>query len=250
MAIMYPSSIADYNPTKSEREFYERLRDNLNDNYRVFYSIKWFTEKNGIRANSESDFLIFDPTLGYLCIEVKGGRGIEREGDKWKLILSEDDGEKEERDLTRSPYLQAEESMWYFREYYVEQFNNTYKGVYGSAVAFPNFNYIEMGPDAPKFLTIDYDDMSNLEYRIKEIFNYWRGKHNHLVFTKDQRERFISLIHKRVSLSAAAGALIEYRNKQLEVINRVQDNYIDFLSHYNQAYITGGAGTGKTWIAI
>lgn len=249
MAIMYPKSIEDYNPTKSERYFYEKLRDSLSDKYHVFYSIKWYTEKDGMRVNSESDFLIFNQTLGYLCVEVKGGKSIEREGDKWKLILN-DDEDQEDRVLNRSPYIQAEESMRYFKEYYLEQYNTIFKGVYGCAVAFPNFNYIDLGPDAPRVLTLDYSDMTNLEQRINEIFHYWRGKQNQIVFTKDMRERFISLINKRVSLSAAAGALIEYRNKQLEIINRVQDNYIYFLSNYNQAYITGGAGTGKTWIAI
>lgn len=245
---MFPSSIEDYNPTESERFLYNKLKEELPDTYRVFYSIRWFSERDGVRIDSESDFLILDPKFGYLCIEVKGGREINKTGTIWKLILSDN----EVRVLNRSPYKQAEESMRFFKEYYEEQFRHFYNGIYGYAVAFPNFNIEEdFGPGESKILTLDFNDMSNLEYRIKEIFNYWRGKNrNFLAFSKEQREKFISLLHKRMSLSAAAGALIEYRNSQLEIINRVQDNYIDFLRNFNQAYITGGAGTGKTWIAI
>ncbi|NMA48970.1 MAG: AAA family ATPase, partial [Tissierellia bacterium] len=244
MATMLPSSIEDYNPTESERFLYNKLKEELPDTYRVFYSIRWFSERDGVRIDSESDFLILDPKFGYLCIEVKGGREINKTGTIWKLILSDN----EVRVLNRSPYKQAEESMRFFKEYYEEQFRHFYNGIYGYAVAFPNFNIEEdFGPGESKILTLDFNDMSNLEYRIKEIFNYWRGKNrNFLAFSKEQREKFISLLHKRMSLSAAAGALIEYRNSQLEIINRVQDNYIDFLRNFNQAYITGGAGTGKT----
>lgn len=248
MAIMYPKSIEDYNPTESERIFYYKLKEELPDNYRVFYSIRWFSEKDGTRVDSESDFLILDPTLGYLCVEVKGGIGIETIGDKWKLILNNN----ENRILNKSPYKQAEESMRYFKDYYEEQFNYFYKGVYGYAVSFPNYNISnDFGPGETKLLTLDFNDMNNISFRIREIFNYWRGQnHNFIIFSPEQRDKFISLINKRVSLSAASGALIEYRNKQLDIINRVQDNYIYFLSNYKQVYISGGAGTGKTWIGL
>ena len=33
-------------------------------------------------------------------------------------------------------------------------------------------------------------------------------------------------------------------------MNRAQDNYIYFLSNIRQFYVRGGAGTGKTWIAL
>ncbi|WP_128424994.1 NERD domain-containing protein [Gudongella oleilytica] len=248
MAIMYPESIETYNPTESERYIYNKLKSILPDSYRVFYSIKWYTLINNIRVDSESDFLVLDPTLGYICIEVKGGESILVEGDKWILKLNDN----EERVLKRSPYKQAEESMRYFKNYYEEQFGHFYKGVFGYAVAFPYYNIdAELGPGCPKEITIQYSDMELLARRIKEIFNYWRGNnHNFIAFSSDQRKKLINAIHKRVSLSAAAGALMEYKRAQLELINRVQDNYLHFLMNHNQVYITGGAGTGKTWIGI
>lgn len=59
----------------------------------------------------------------------------------------------------------------------------------------------------------------------------------------------MELIRERLAISAAAGALIKYKEHQLDVINRVQDNYIYFIKNVNQFYVRGGAGTGKTWIA-
>ncbi|MFW6015164.1 MAG: NERD domain-containing protein [bacterium] len=248
MAEMYPENIAEYGPTGSERIFYEKLKEQLPDNYSVFYSVKWFTERNGERVNSECDFLIFNPSYGYLTIEVKGGIGIDIEGNNWKLLL----GNNEYRKLNRNPFEQAESSMRFFKDYYEEQFNFFYRGVYGFAVAFPNYKVDEgLACEGPRNLIIDYEDLDSLEERIKEIFFYWRTKaSNHIAFPPDQRKKFINLVHKRIALSAAAGALINLKSIQLQLINRVQDNYLHFLSNYNQVYITGGAGTGKTWLAI
>ena len=58
------------------------------------------------------------------------------------------------------------------------------------------------------------------------------------------------MIRKRTAMAAAAGALVKFKEKQLDEVNRVQDNYIYFLSNIRQFYVRGGAGTGKTWIAL
>jgi len=205
---------------------------------------------DGIKKHSECDFLIFHPSYGYLTIEVKGGKEIKKVGDEWRLLNSESD--EDYRVLKRSPFKQAEESMYYFKNYYEEQFGYFYKGVYGFAVAFPFYSINEdFGPEGPKNLIIDYKDLNNLEQRVYDIFNYWRGvNHNFISFSSDQQISFIKMVNKRIALSAAAGSLIEIRSRQLEEVNRIQDNYIVFLHNYKQAFIIGGAGTGKTWIGI
>ena len=35
----------------------------------------------------------------------------------------------------------------------------------------------------------------------------------------------------------------------MDIVNRVQDNLVYFLNNYKRTFISGGAGTGKTWIA-
>ncbi|MCD7752674.1 MAG: PhoH family protein [Lachnospiraceae bacterium] len=51
-------------------------------------------------------------------------------------------------------------------------------------------------------------------------------------------------------MSAAAGALIPIKEKEFSKIDFVQDSILDCLSNYRQVQIVGGAGTGKTFIAI
>lgn len=249
MAIMHPSDIASRKHVPSEEKFFNACRDQLSDKYHVFFSVRWYSEENGTRIDSECDFLIFNPDYGYLCIECKGGKGIYADdSDEWYL-----EEENADRKLRVSPYRQAEESMRFFKRYYEEELETIFTGVYGNAVAFPNFavsNPITI--DSPLALTIDMSDMGNLSKRIVEIFKYFNVRKNGQTsfFSPDNSKRFINLINKRIALSIAAGALLEDKERELITINQTQDVIIDMLINYKRAFIVGGAGTGKTWIAI
>ena len=66
MAIMHPEDIENYKYTGSEKEMYDQLKSQLPDKMHVFYSIRWFETKDGVRVDSESDFLVFDPSFGFI----------------------------------------------------------------------------------------------------------------------------------------------------------------------------------------
>ena len=249
MAIMHPSDIACKKHVLSEEKFFNACRDQLSDKYHVFFSVRWYSQENGKRIDSECDFLIFNPDYGYLCIECKGGKGIYvDDSDNWYLV-----DDNEDRKLRISPYKQAEESMRFFKQYYEEELETLFSGVYGNAVAFPNFAVTApLSVESPLALTIDMEDMSNLSKRIVEIFKYFNVKKNGnaTFFSPDNSKRFIDLINKRIALSIAAGALLEEKERELTTINQTQDVVIDMLTNYKRAFVVGGAGTGKTWIAI
>ena len=253
MAVMHPSDLENYDCTPTERQMYEAFRDQLQDKLQVFYSIRWFeTNEENRRIDSECDFLVFDPSFGFLAIEVKGGTGITIENGHWVLLENYDGASNSRRELKCSPYEQAEKSMYHFYNYFRNEFNQTFNGVYGYAVAFPRYNINgSLAVDAPRELTIDVNNMSCLGRRINEIFHYWRNQRNiNVPFSADQKTRFINSINKRISLSAAAGALIPIKEREFARIDFVQDSVLDILYHYHQVRILGGAGTGKTYIAM
>ena len=246
---MHPSDITKRKHVKSEEDFFNACRDQLSEKYHVFFSVRWYSEENGKRIDSECDFLIFNPDYGFLCIECKGGKGIYVDDDDTWFLKEYD----EDRKLRCSPYKQAEESMRFFKRYYEDELETAYPGIYGNAVAFPKFAVSEpITVESPLALTIDIEDMGNLQSRIVEIFRYLsvkRGGHASFM-SPDAQKKFISLINKRVALSVAAGALIEDKERELVEINQTQDVVIDLLMHYPRAFVIGGAGTGKTWIGI
>lgn len=252
MAVMHPEDIENYKHTGSELKLYEALKEQLPEKDHVFFSVRWFDKVDGARVDSECDFLIFDPGFGFLTIECKGGVNISIENNHWTLMEKDEAGNISKRELKKSPFAQSESSMRYFYDYFSNEFLQTFNGVYGFAVAFPNYSVIQkVESAAEQELIIDFRHMSKLAHRINEIFHYWRGKRNNKVpFSSDQKQKFISLVNKRISLSAAAGALIPIKEKEFKKINYVQDSIIDFLTNYQQVQIVGGAGTGKTFMAI
>ena len=252
MAIMHPTDIENYDYTPTEKEMYYALKQQLPDKYQVFYSIRWFETSNKKRVDSESDFLVFDPSFGFITIEVKGGTGITVSDGTWTLIEDYGWGESSSRDLKCSPYEQAEKSMRHFHDYFVNEFNQSFNGVYGFCVAFPRYAIdSQLAQEAPPELTIDLNDMQSLYAKINAVFHYWKNKRNiSIPFSAEQRTRFITAINKQISMSAAAGALIPIKEKEFSKIDFVQDSILDCLFNYKQAQIVGGAGTGKTFIGI
>lgn len=248
MAIMHPAQIPETYHPKSEVKFFNACREQLPDKYHVFYSVRWYSLNNGVREDSECDFLIFNPDYGFLCIEVKGGTGIRVEDGVWYLI--DHDGE---RKLKRSPYDQAERSMRFFKKFYEDEVEAQFPGIYGCAIAFPNYSInAPIAVGSPMEMTIDLSAMNNLQKRVTEIFRFFRVQRGGAssFLSPDAQKKFISVINKRIALSISAGALIQDKERELFEINRTQDTIIDLLAHYPKAFIVGGAGTGKTWIGI
>ena len=248
MAIMHPAQIPEVYHAYSEVKFFNACKEQLSDKHHVFYSVRWYSTNNGIREDSECDFLIFNPDYGFLCVEVKGGTGMRIEDGVWYLV-----DHNGERKLKRSPYDQAEQSMRFFKKYYEDEVEAQFSGVYGCAVAYPNYSInspISVG--SPMETTIDLSAMNDLQKRVTEIFRFFRNQRRGATsfLSPDAQKKFISVVNKRIALSISAGALIQDKERELLEINRTQDTVIDLLAHYPKAFIVGGAGTGKTWIGI
>lgn len=250
MAIMYPNNINEYLPTPSEKIVYDELKKQLPDSYEVFYSVEWSKDNNGKMEKSEADFIVTHPDYGYICLEVKGGSRLYIDNNQWYL----EDLKHGTRKLKRSPYAQAEESMYYFKDLYGQVVNIAYNGIIAAGAVFPFFNVASIATeisDRQDGCTIDATKMGKLNKAITDMFKTWGGsKYGLSMYSASEHKALLELIKKRIAISAAAGALVKYKEQQLDMINRVQDNYIHFISNYSQFYMRGGAGTGKTWIAM
>ena len=251
MAIMHPKFVIKFN-TLSEEKLYYAFKNQLSDNYEVFYSVTWYSkDQGGKRINSESDFIIVDREKGFLCIEVKGGIKYVHENDKY--IVYNSNGDTIVKDI--SAFQQAENSMRYFLDLYETTYNMDYKGVYGFMSAFPMYEIkdeVETNFNQVKDITIDMNDMNNnLEKCVRQAFLYWGNRNSYIedLFTSESRKKLCDMLKRVYAIEASKGALIEYKNSELEKINEVQDNIINLLKNYKVFAMKGAAGTGKSWIA-
>ena len=61
-------------PSQAEAKVYRALRDGLSKDFVVLFEVGWILRREEEKAHDgETDFLVCHPTLGYVCIEVKGG---------------------------------------------------------------------------------------------------------------------------------------------------------------------------------
>ncbi|MDY0277962.1 MAG: NERD domain-containing protein, partial [Acholeplasma sp.] len=247
MAIMYPKNIELYDATLSERKIFKALQNQLPDTYTVFYAVQWVDSINGQKKESESDFLIFSESEGFLTCEVKGGKGYKKVDNRFVLI--EGDGE---RRLSRSPMEQAEESSRYFYKLYMQEYNEQFNGIYGSISLFPFYpvNDPVLLDHRPKEVVFDIQDVENLNLKIRKAFLFYKSKrHIYGSLSKNQRNNFKNMINKNIASKASAGSIIEAKEFEINIVNRIQDNLVFFLRNHSRSFISGGAGTGKTWIA-
>lgn len=101
MAIMHPAKIPEVYHAYSEVKFFNACKEQLSDKYHVFYSVRWYSTNNGIREDSECDFLIFNPDYGFLCVEVKGGTGMRIEDGVWYLVDHDGERKLKRRHMTK-----------------------------------------------------------------------------------------------------------------------------------------------------
>ena len=90
---MYPNKPKECSINSKEDLMFEAL-EKLPDTYYVFYSFKIVNVIDEKMYESETDFVIFNPKKGILCVEAKAGNVKYEEG-KWKYgsdILMSHDG--------------------------------------------------------------------------------------------------------------------------------------------------------------
>lgn len=244
MAKFFPKNLTYHNITKSEELFISKLKEQLNDEYYVFYSHKWIDNTD----ESESDFIVFHPNKGFICIEVKGGKRLVTKNNVYYI----DYGNNEGRELRQSPHSQAEQSMRYLYEQFRNVYNKDFEGIYGFAAAFPFYSFNPSHFDSNGHIrnTINFTDLGNLKQKIEDIFAYFKSKKmGKRIISKDDNEKFLFLVNKDIAIDQIKGGHNTLLSKQIDEITRNQNILIDFISYYDKAIIMGPAGTGKTFLA-
>lgn len=259
MALMIPGNINYYNYTESEKKFYKAAKA-LDDSFIVFYSVPWqkTNDSGSFFGDRECDFIIEKKDQGFITVEVKGGKGIRIRNNEWYLLLEPNEGSDCDeynsanhefvRKLHRSPAVQAKESMYFFVQHFNAKYHREYSGIFGHAICFTNFSIPDdLGADAPKEIIIDAFDLNSLAKKITAVFNYYRrdGK-----YREQDSNDFRALIKLKRHYQITKGMLVKNREELFDAVNQVQDLYLSLVNGYKRALISGGAGTGKTFLAI
>lgn len=240
MAVMYPERFPAGGP-ESEREVYTVLLGLPNDWY-VFHDVAWQSSTAGETGDGQADFVLMHPTKGIIVLEVKGG-GIEV--DRGQYVSVDRNGI---RHVIKNPFAQARTSKHVLLDYlkscipglpYVAMAH----GVVFSDVTDPP----RLGPEAPAEIVIDRRGLRDIAAAISRLLEH-SGRSCQL--EARHVERIISLLAPtatirpilRDDIEDARARLIHLTDDQYRLLRQIRRN--------RQALVYGGAGTGKTLLAV
>jgi hypothetical protein len=241
-----PADIED----EGERLVYAALRDQLPDDWLVFYHYTYCIKPGWRLYDGEADFIVAAPWRGLLFLEVKQSHGFECIAGQWYRVKK--DGTKEAID---NPFDQAMRNKYNIVKHIVcKRLNITFEkfpGTYGHAVIYPRAKV--RGPlcasQAPQVL-LAYFDMTHLYDRLEDAFTDWGSSSRGPEFTPAQCERVAKVLEGDTQLVTVAAAEAEDDDAKIEALTREQyDTFRDVLSK-SRVRVLGKAGSGKTMLAV
>jgi hypothetical protein len=198
----------------------------------------------------EIDFLVTSPR-GILVLEVKGG-GVKCIDGRWVYT----DRAGREHAKNESPFRQAESALHGLMSRLQDRFSKRVldEFAFGYGVIFPDCEWRQAGSEWDPHTLADAKAFRRFDRWLESLFNYWRDK----------------AASQRKGDGASASALKEIQGflrpdfetipalgsqvRQIEdnLVRLTEDQYalLDIVEANPRTFCTGGAGTGKTFLAV
>ena len=239
MARVYSDSGQDL--PHSERRTLEALRT-LDDRWTVFHSTAWQSIRNGRQADGEADVILLHPRRGLLVLEVKGGRLKITEGDWWSI------DRHNRRHRIKDPFRQAVDSKYSLLRYLRERGVNTRQVPICHGVVFPDVLIEDrIGWSAPRDIVIDVAGLRIPAASVAKVFEHWNQT---AALTPAVESELVRLVRPTVTLRLPLRESLESAREHLVRMTDVQLKAFRQLRRNRRALVLGGAGTGKTVLAL
>lgn len=252
MARMVPEHPAD-TASGAEQAVFARIRDELSSDWIALHSVGLTIHQ--AKPWAEIDFVLVGPP-GVFCLEVKGGL-VEREDGIWYTTPQGGPKAGKRQQLKESPFEQvgsAAAELFHFLETRLPKIT---KVITGYAVAAPDVDWNIRGPDIDRALVLDQVDslqlfsdcMAKVTRRWAEkVGTNWNkkldtlGRSEKLSVLDSIRGDFQLVPSLRATAGIAGRELVRLTEEQCALFGR--------LAHNPRVIASGGAGTGKTVIAL
>ena len=240
--------------SSAEAKFYRACKKLLKEKYLVLHSISWVQRTlTGEHRDGEADFAIFDPDGGFIVIEIKGG---EISHNPVKNVWSSRDRNGVVHGI-KNPFNQAMSE----KHAVLEQIRGHREwGKYISgrilaahAVFFPDLDDVSklVMPESPIDIIGCRGDLEDIQKWLDKTFAFWRGKEgNFEPLAKAGMSIVNDLFCREIYVRPMLKAELEDEEELRIKLTEQQARLLRMLSHRKKAAISGGAGTGKTLLAI
>ncbi len=224
----------------AERTLWERLRTHLPKDAVLAHSVN---VRHG-RAEHEIDLLVFCPDVGLAAIEVKGGR-VTCEGGQWYQS-----GGSAGRHKMQNPVAQSQGSMHAFKTWIGDQLGTPLTSRFAYMVCFP---YTTVPAEwtmagCPRALVLDQDDLTNPAGKIRNAIET-EGSGATLL-AASYLQRMVGKLEGTLEAAGEHGINPQELEDSQEHLTKRQKILLDATRSLPRIRFTGGAGSGKTWLAV
>jgi hypothetical protein len=236
--------------SSGERRVFDRMREafehDLDSDLTAFHSLN--LTRHDYKRFGEIDFVIVG-RFGVLILEVKGG-GVACHGGVW---LSTDRAGQQHR-LRESPFRQAESAMHGLRKRVDSALPSaiTSQLTWGYGVIFPDCDWSVPSAEWDQAMVADARTLRTVERWLSGLFRYWRGRNQQ----RDQgaSDQAVSALKRFLRPEFDVGIPLHVRLDELEervaAFTEDQIGLLDVVDANPRVICTGGAGTGKTFLAM
>lgn len=237
--------------SNAEARVFSLLGDlDFGDGWTAFHSLN--CSEHAYKHWAEIDFLIMGPTA-VLVLEVKGGRVQCKDG-----LWTHTDRFGRSRTSSEGPYGQARSAMYALRDMLVHRYRFAPaiagKAGFGFGVIFADIDWDIDTPEAPAAITADRTMLVSsaaLGRYLKALVKYWREKHPSATTLspgdlRSLRGRLRPDVDVYPPLTLRLGTALH----EMQQLTEEQYERLDCLEQNERVIMSGGAGTGKTFLLI
>lgn len=258
--MLIPDNIYEFE-SDGERILYKKFKlDGSTKSMYILHSV--FTGHHIKNMSGELDFLVLAPNEGFFTIEVKHG-GVSRKNGEWCFT----DRYGKTNCKKTGPFVQQNTTMNSIRKYVLKKIKHKKKKhdrferiLWGSGVAFTSMlEFIDFGPEGHSWQVLNkqglalpigtyISTLSKGAHR-EHSAKYWYDV-NKARPTKKDCEELVEILRGDFDINYSEINRMIDNETRIEDYTKEQFSLLDFVNYNQRCLIAGGAGTGKTLMAL
>lgn len=223
---------------QSELAVFEALKNNLSNDWFVFHSFNYLTRNIQNQLwDGEIDFLLYKPDLGFLILEVKGG-SISCKNGQWLQNGNPID-----------PVGQARHNKYSVMNLVKRHYGHDVQLRFAHALCFPSCpkDACIWPPDAQDII-ISLGEFKRIEDIATRLIN--QSPLPNSAYGDTNCSDILNLLSPEFDYQQKLSSSILDNTPFFNLLTRQQEAFIEALQDFPRLQFIGGAGTGKTYLAI
>ena len=246
---MIPDRVPEETRSYAERQLFYRFQEMEDtDDWTIIHSVKIANHPS--QAQGEADFVAVIPGCGVFSLEVKGGN-ISYHNGQWQS--SNKDGQFDIKD----PVHEANEASHAFNDYVrlkTSAIDPASRCLFGFGVVFPD-SYVRESlsiPDLDKAQIADKSDFYGMKEYLLGLAKFWKERATYNIELPDPSvcKKIVQLLRPDFDSHIPITSQIASVERQSITLTENQQFIFEGLRDNERCLVRGGAGTGKTLLAI